>query len=259
MPHRHRAPLALRQISLRLAGILFLSLAALPARAAADTPCPRAARQAVSLPATRAALLAHKPITIIAFGSSSTQGSGATGPDHTYPAQLQALLKKRWPDSPVVVVNKGIGGETINNMMARLNTDVIEAKPILVIWQTGTNDALRHMDPQRFTQALQDGVRKIIDSGADVILMDDQLSPRLAALDDQTVYDDIIAQEAETTSAQLFARSKLMQTWLGEGEPISAFIGPDGLHHTDRGYTCVATALADSIVNGSAMAVGGKR
>ena len=243
----------------RLAVLLLLSLLARPGLAAADPPCPRAPLQSLSLPATRAALMAHRPITIIAFGSSSTQGTGATTPEHTYPAQLQALLRTRWPDAGVTVINRGIGGQTIDSMAVRLVTDVIDPKPVLVIWQTGTNDALHHMSTAAFTAALEDGVRKIHEAGADVVLMDDQLSPRLAALDDQMVYDDIMARTAESGDTQLFSRAHLMKAWFAAGEPMNAVIGPDGLHHTDRGYACVSRALADAIISGSEIRVGGKR
>jgi acyl-CoA thioesterase I len=243
----------------RLAVLLLLPLLALPGLAAADTPCPKAPLQSLSLPATRAALVAHRPITIIAFGSSSTQGIGASTPDHTYPAQLQARLRDRWPDSDVTVINRGIGGQTIDSMAVRLVTDVIDPKPVLVIWQTGTNDALHHMSTTTFTAALEDGVKKIHDAGADVVLMDDQLGPRLAALDDQMVYDNIMAHTAEAGDTQLFSRAHLMKAWFAAGEPMKAVIGPDGLHHTDRGYACVAKALADAIVSGSEILVGGKR
>jgi acyl-CoA thioesterase I len=243
----------------RLAVLLFLSLAAAPRFAFADAPCPKAPIQSLSLPATRAALMAHRPVTIIAFGSSSTQGIGATAPEHTYPAQLQALLRGHWPDAEVTVINRGIGGQMIDSMAVRLVTDVIDPKPVLVIWQTGTNDALHHMSTATFTAALEDGVRKIHEAGADVVLMDDQLSPRLAALDDQMVYDDIMAHTAESGDTQLFSRARLMKAWFAAGEPMNAVIGPDGLHHTDRGYTCVSRALADAIVSGSEIRVGGKR
>jgi lysophospholipase L1-like esterase len=239
--------------------VLLLSLLALPRLAIADAPCPAAPRQALALPATRTALLAHRPVTIVAFGSSSTQGIGATTPDHTYPAQLQALLRARWPDAEVTVINRGIGGQTIDSMLARIVSDVIDPKPVLVIWQTGTNDALRHVNTATFTAALEDGVKKIHDAGADVVLMDDQLGPRLAALDDQMTYDDIMAHTAQAGDAELFSRAHLMKAWFAAGEPMNAVIGPDGLHHTDRGYACVARALADAIVSGSEIRVGGKR
>jgi lysophospholipase L1-like esterase len=254
MFHKDRVTL----LACRLA-VLLLPLLALPGLAAADAPCPVAPRQALSLPATRAALMAHRPVTIIALGSSSTQGIGATAPEHTYPAQLQALLRAHWPDAEVTVINRGIGGQTIDSMVARMAADVISPNPVLVIWQTGTNDALRHVSTSMFTTSLEDGLKKIRDAGADVILMDDQLGPRLSALDDQMTYDDIMAHAADAGDAQLFSRAHLMKAWFAAGEPMKAVIGPDGLHHTDRGYACVAKALADAIVTGSEVRVGGKK
>src|SRR5215218_8776636 len=60
-------------------------------------PCPPAPTQSVSLPVTRDALAHAAPVTIVAFGSSSTEGAGSSGPEATYPARLEAQLRATLP------------------------------------------------------------------------------------------------------------------------------------------------------------------
>jgi hypothetical protein len=222
--------------------------AAVSRTAAADMACPAAARRHIRLPVTAAALLAGQPVTIVAFGSSSTEGSGATAPDRTYPARLAAFLRARWPDGMATVLNKGVGGQTIDAMLARLETNVLAEHPTLVIWQTGANEVLRGYDPDRFAAMLDEGVRRIVAAGSDVILMDNQLAPKLLMKDDHAVFEHIVAREASKRAVPVFSRTALMREWQADRDAGEPMITPDGVHHTDRGYACLAAALGDAIV-----------
>ncbi len=88
-------------------------------------------------------LASGEPLTIVAIGSSSTAGAGASSPAASYPSQLAAELKQRFPTHDVTVLNRGVNGETTEQMMARFTTGVIAAHPDLVLWQVGTNSVLR--------------------------------------------------------------------------------------------------------------------
>jgi len=215
---------------------------------AADPPCPATQTRHVDLQATRAALFHGRPITIVALGSSSTEGAGASAPDRTYPMRLAGLLRAAWPDAKVTVLNKGVGGQMVDSVLTRIDADVLAMQPTLVVWQVGTNEVLRGMDQARFAEQLDEGVRKILSSGADLVLMDNQIAPREAP-DRLAAIDGIIAQEAKTRHVSLFSRTELMRDWQKEAPEGEAMIGPDGLHHTDRGYACVAASLAEAVVD----------
>ncbi len=240
--------------------------AAIEARAAetaADTragspDCPAAAPRQVALPATRAALAAGRPLTIVAFGSSSTEGAGASAPDRTYPARLAAFLRARWPGAAVTIVNRGMGGQTIEAMVARLERDVLSLKPVLVIWQAGANDALRGADPAWFGALLDTGVRQIAAAGGDLILMDNQIAPRLPPTPASAVYGSLLARAAAIPAVSLFSRTALMREWGATGKPLSLMIGADGLHHTDLGYACLAESLGQAIANATTPVPGGR-
>src|SRR5271167_1335156 len=83
------------------------------------------------------------PLTIVAIGSSSTAGAGASSPAASYPSRLAVELRQRFPTRDVTVLNRGVNGETTEQMMARFATGVITAHPDLVLWQVGTNSVLR--------------------------------------------------------------------------------------------------------------------
>lgn len=223
----------------------------LPAASAAemqDPDCPAAPAQVLSLPVTRAALREGKPLTIIAFGSSSTEGSGATTPERSYPAQLEKRLRAALPGTVLHVLNRGIGGQEVGEMLARLRRDVLDWAPTLVIWQAGANAVLKGMDPAEFRAALAGGLAELHASGTDVVLMDSQRSPRILASPRAPLIEAALQDLAQDQHLPLFSRGKLMRAWAAAGVSNDAMLGPDKLHHNDRGYRCVAAALADSIL-----------
>jgi len=218
---------------------------------AAGPTCPVVPATHIVLQTTRETLSHTQPITVIALGSSSTEGAGASAPDRAYPARLAVELHQAWPDAAVHVVNKGIGGQMVDAVLGRIDADVLAQNPTLVIWQVGTNEVLLGMDEARFAAQLDEGVQRILASGADLVLMDNQIAPRESP-ERLAVVDAIIAREAETRHVPLFSRSALMRSWQAEDPPVTGMIGPDGLHHTDRGYACVAEALGEAIINAAA-------
>jgi len=132
-----------------------------------------------SLPHVASKLAAGEPVVIIAFGSSSTAGYGATSPEFNYPNRLAAQLHRQYPTADITVINRGQGGEDAPEMMRRLQTSVIDMHPDLVIWQVGTNAVLRNLDPGETEKLVETGVAQIQAAGADIVLVDPQYSPRV--------------------------------------------------------------------------------
>jgi len=216
--------------------------------AAAAPPCPTAPPVTpISLPHLVSAISHNLQGVIVALGSSSTQGVMASDLAHSYPAILQQALTTALPESHVVVINRGIGGQDATEELARLESDVLAIRPQLVIWQVGANGALRNADPTVFHATVAAGVRRLQSAGADVILMDNQQSPALLAKAAEPLFDHQLAEVARDTGAALFSRRALMRAWSREGAPPVQFIASDGLHHNDHGYRCVALSLAQTI------------
>ncbi|WP_337995444.1 SGNH/GDSL hydrolase family protein [Oleispirillum naphthae] len=221
------------------------------ARAAAwpDAACrvPLAAvENAQSLARTHARLAAGEALTIVAFGSSSTQGAGASAPAFAYPAQLETLLRRR-AGVKARVINHGIGGQTIADMRARLARDVVAAEPDLVVWQVGSNAALRAMPPARFDAMLDAEVRRLREAGMDVILMDPQNAPAVDSRPEAAAIIAGVRAAAERGGVALMPRHRIMEAWAASKSLPGRAVGPDGLHMTDLGYHCLAVLLAEGI------------
>ncbi len=167
---------------------------------------------------------------------------------HTYPAILQSALNRALPSAQFAVINRGIGGQDAPEELARLDTDAIAVHPQLVIWQVGANGAMRHADPSEFHRMVEEGVDRLIKAGIDVILMDNQRSPRVLAAVDHIILEDSLAEVAQETGVNIFSRSRLMDFWSDEGAKPGMFIASDGLHHNDLGYLCITQSLARQIV-----------
>ncbi len=195
------------------------------------------------LPRTCAAVAAGHPLVVVAIGSSSTAGAGATAPDRAYPAQLQAALERKLaPRVPVRVVNKGVNGNDIDAMAARIDTDVLALAPTLVVWQVGSNDVIRGIPTDRFAAVLRAGAERIRSAGIDLVLMDLQSAPAIDAKADTPAYLDAIAAVAAQTGAVLLPRHRLMRSLEGKGPSL---LVDDGLHMSDAGYRALAGAALE--------------
>lgn len=199
------------------------------------------------LPHLRAAMATRKEGVIVALGSSSTEGVMASDGAHTYPAALQSALSKALPWAHIAVINRGIGGQDAPEELARLDADAIAVQPQLVIWQVGANGAMRHANPAEFHKLVAAGVKRLRDAGIDVILMDNQRSPKVLAAVEHIVLENELRDVAEESDVNLFSRSHLMDAWSEEGAKPGLFTASDGLHHNDLGYHCVSLTLAREI------------
>jgi acyl-CoA thioesterase I len=189
-----------------------------------------------------------KPIKIVAVGSSSTEGAGASSKTATYPSQLAAELTLRFPGHDITVLNRGIGGEVAADMVARFDKEVIAEHPDLVLWQVGTNAVLRDQPLPPAGTLIHEGLAKLKATGADVVLIDPQYAPKVLKKHDVADMVALIARSAKEADVDLFHRFALMRRWREiENIPFSAFLSKDELHMNDWSYHCVAKYLASAI------------
>lgn len=173
---------------------------------------------AVLLRHTQAALKAGKPIRIVAFGTSSTAGTGAATRADAYPAQLQAELSRLLPGARIVVINQGLGGQSGRQMVDRIEDDVVALEPSLVIWQTGTVDTVNNIDVEEFGQALSQGIDILHKEDIDVVLMNMQYSRRMELLLNYDPYDDMMSAIAAQSDVAVFDRLGIMKYWAYSGQ-----------------------------------------
>ncbi len=229
-------------------GALAGALACLWAGMAGAETCPPSGDMPVpQLPHTRSALATNQPLLAVALGSSSTRGWMATDIAHSYPALLQRALNDSLPKADFAFINRGIGGQDAPEELARLDADVLAIRPQLVIWQVGANGAVRDESPGVFRHLVEEGIAKLKAAGADVILMDNQRSPRILAAPEHSVMENTLRDIAHDLGVNLFSRGALMDHWAAAGAPYDDFIAVDGFHMNNRGYACLAQAMAEMI------------
>lgn len=240
--------------------------AALPA----STSAPRAAecrvaadqvRLDVPLVRTARLLASGAPIKIVALGSSSTYGAGASTSAASYPSRLAGELARHFPGHDITVVNRGVNGDTAADMLARLDTAVIAERPDLVLWQLGTNSVLRDKAVLPHATVLYEGLKRLKATGADVVLIDPQYAPKVISKPSCEGMVSLIATAAKAEHVGVFHRFELMQRWhKTEQLPFETFISADGLHMNDWSYACLAKALgiaiAEAATRPTATAVG---
>lgn len=191
----------------------------------------------------------HALRRIVAFGSSSTYGVGASDDRSSYPAQLAILLAERYPGAGFEVLNKGVSGNVVADNMARLRRDVLQARPDLVIWQIGTNDALYGWAPEEISPAIKRGILRIRATGAEIVLMapqpllDEPRDARIRAM------NAALRQVATDTDTAYLDRYRLMQYWQTSGQfDDTELLASDGLHMSDVTYRCLALRMVDVVL-----------
>lgn len=204
----------------------------------------------LSLPLTKFAAAVHDsaPLTIIALGSSSTAGAGASNATKAYPARLQAELNRIWPDQKVRVVNAGVNGQLASDMISRLDKDVLSKKPQLVIWQTGVNDAIRGIPIDVFKKSLATGIARVQKANTDIVLIDQQYYPKFDKVKNGPLYLAAIREIAQQYRVPVVQRFRIMKHLLDSRQFTTVtMLSPDQFHLNDMSYDCLGKLLAESL------------
>ncbi|MDI4657673.1 SGNH/GDSL hydrolase family protein [Xanthobacter autotrophicus] len=242
-----------------LPGLLMICAAVLCAAVlpAAAIACPDDVRPAPPLVLTQAAKARAegRPLRILAIGSSTTVGTGASSTATNYPSQLARRLDAALGEGRVEITNAGINGESAPATLSRLEL-FLQAPPLpdLVLWQVGTNDVIFGGDPARLKQLVGKGLDAIAAAGAAALVIDQQYYPAILDLDRYESFVAAVGAAASERGAPLLPRYLMMKQWAAQDPAgLRATLAWDRFHPNDRGYACLADLLAPAIV--AAMAV----
>jgi hypothetical protein len=229
-----------------LAGLL----AAAPARAddaapACDVP-PYLLTTESALPKVADALKTGHPLDILVVGSRSSTINTSDGT--AYPGRLQAVLREKLPSVAVNVSVELQVKKTAEEVAAGLVKLVEGKRPTLVIWQTGTYDAMRSIDPDDFRGAVDEGVAALQNAGTDVILMNLQYSPRTETMISAPPYLDNMRVVAQQHDVPLFDRFAIMRHWNDAGD-FDLFSASHGLELAKRVHDCLGRALSKFVID----------
>jgi acyl-CoA thioesterase-1 len=202
-----------------------------------------------ALPAVRRAILAKRAVRVVAIGSSSTVGVGASSPRASYPVRLENDLEGVVEGLKVEMYARGQSGEVAEGAAERLKLAVAEIEPDLVVWQVGTNDAVARIDATTFGEELRSTLRWLDSHNIDVVLIDPQYIERLAKDPLYTGIVNEIASAASEMRVLLVNRYDAMAD-LARQNPGSAYLASDRFHLNDLGYRCMAEYATRAIVAG---------
>jgi len=190
----------------------------------------------------------EKKLTIAVVGTGSSILAGPDGPRSAYPARLEAVLKAKLPSVAVKVISLVRTRMTAEDMAKGMEKLVNDEKPDLVIWQTGTLDAIRRVDPDEFRAALEEGVETLHKGGADVILMNMQYSPRTDIMVPLGPYADNMRVVAQQHEIPLFDRLAIMRHWSDIGAFDLYAAGKDNVL-AQRVHDCIGRGIASMIID----------
>ena len=190
---------------------------------------------------TLAVLRGSDSLRIVAIGSSSTAGVGATSPSAAYPARLESRLRAAYPANKVVVWNKGVSGQLATDMLARFDRDVVASRPHLVIWQTGTIEAVSAAPVDAFEATLRQGIAQLRAAGADVLLLDSQAYAGKGQEEPYLAFQRVLWRVGADLGVPVVTRYQLMAHYQATGRYTWAqLLSSDSFHPSDLTYDCTA-------------------
>jgi hypothetical protein len=230
--------------------VLAGALAAAPVRAENVESCAVPAyllTTEATLAKTAEAIKTRQPLNILVVGTRSSQLSGTDGASASYPARLVSALREKLPGATVNLTTDIRPKQITAEVSGDLQKLAEERKPTLVVWQTGTVDAMRSIDTDDFRLALDEGIGALQKSGADVILMNLQYSPRTETILSASAYIDTMRVVAQEWNVPLFDRYNIMRHWSEAGD-FDLFGSVHGFAMARRVHDCIGRALAKLVI-----------
>ena len=199
-----------------------------------------------ALPQTAHAIKAKK-LSVLVVGAGSSLLPGANGNKNAYPARLQQALQAKLPGVEVKLAVDVKAKRSAAEMVKAMAPELATNKPALVVWQTGTVDAMQAIDPDQFSQALDKGIHIARSAGADVVFINPQYSPRTESMIALGTYAENMRWVALQQEVPLFDRFSIMKVWadLGTFDLNSA---TKKLDMAERVHDCIGRLLADLVI-----------
>ncbi len=200
-----------------------------------------------SLPHVAKVLSEHGTLHILAIGSASNVGLGASAGVKSYHLQISDILQAAFKDVNVEISNRGVGGEVAQTSADRIRSEVALTKPDLVLWQLGTNDALSRVDPDQFSDVVRSTIDWLRESGVDVILVGLQYTSRFAK--DES-YDAIrqALNKIATEEKILYVRRYDAMKFIAQTRVNLHLMANDNFHLSDLGNQCMAEHVARAMI-----------
>ncbi|MFG1347093.1 SGNH/GDSL hydrolase family protein [Xanthobacter autotrophicus DSM 431] len=234
----------------RIAWLFAVSVVTVSSAEAAGCSASAGPSPALSMPRGAQALREGRAVRILAIGSSSTSGVGASAGGN-YPSQLAGRLGEALGEGKVEITNAGVGGESAPSTLSRLKSFLAQpAGPDLVIWQVGTNDVIFGGNPASLNALVLDGLGAIQAAGAAALVVDQQYFPGIANVERYEEFVAAVDGAARARGVPLLKRYAMTKAWAAQDpQGFRATLSWDSFHSNDAGYSCLADLLAPPILS----------
>jgi lysophospholipase L1-like esterase len=200
---------------------------------------------------TARALAGGREVLIATLGGASTLGLAAGGADFAWPARLATALTEKFPSARTKVINFAVARQTAKQMVDRLDRDILSLKPTLVIWETGTMEAVRGMDVDQFRETLRTGTEQLRAARVEVVLMNMQFSRATDAMIHFDPYLTAMRELADANDVPLFRRHEIMRYWAESGLlDLRATEGEKRGRVAAKLYDCIGRTMAQFVTRG---------
>jgi hypothetical protein len=195
-----------------------------------------------------------KRLDIVVVGTGSAVLPGPNGARSAFPARLEAELSRRLPGVAVKVTADVKTSRIAADMVRDFAKILIDAKPALVVWQTGTVDAMRGVDADLFRATIEEGIETLQAGGADVVLINMQFSPRTESMIAASNYNDGLRAVAQQQNVPLFDRLAVMKHWHEDG--VFDLAAPTRSPQiAEKVHDCIGRLLAGLIIDNAHLPV----
>jgi hypothetical protein len=198
--------------------------------------------------AKAAAAVAAKRLNVLVLGAGSSSLPGPSGAGMAYPARLKAALQTALPGVAVTLATDVTARRTAIKMADSLAADLQRAKPDLIVWQTGTVDAMQGADPELFNQALDRGIAAARAGGADMILINAQYSPRTESMIALGTYVEVMRWVAVQHEIPMLDRFAIMKLWSDLGT-FDLYSATKALDTAGQVHNCIGQLLSSLVVD----------
>ncbi len=171
-----------------------------------------------------------------------------------YVKVLSDKLRPIYPDMDIELVNKGISGNEVCDVLARVQKDVIDLKPDAAVLMIGVNNVLhqykygKQLDLRQFERDFKELLEKIKQAGILLIVLEPFLMPAPDKLRMRPLFDKEleIIHRIGVELADEFVAYDEMFNGLSESIRYTEY-SVDGVHPTHRGSRLIADTAIKSI------------
>lgn len=195
-----------------------------------------------------AAVANDKRLKIVVLGGVSSTLPGPNNASFAFPARLEGVLNQRLPGVKITVAAHTKGRQSASEMADSIAQLIVDEKPNLVVWQTGTYDAVHGTDPEEFRAKIADGVERLRKGGSDVVLMNMQYSPRTESIVAVGAYADSLRWVSRELDVPVFDRLAIMRNWYDAGQ-FDLYAATKDLKMAKAVHNCIGQALGSLIID----------